>query len=279
MFANFVFQQRGDAAIWVERASVDQGFIDRLTDADLLFADSDCEVIKDQKKIKVGRVTLAIAGRRRTIYVKRYNAFSLRYKVTSQFIRSGAFRSLRGAALLGAAQIPTALPVAAVENRSGGALIKSFFLSEEVPGGETVDAYWRGRLLGKSGREGFALRRRFLAALARLFGMLHSERIYHNDLKDANILAAADPSETGVRFFLLDLEGVARLVRLNPRRRLKNLVQIHRSLGRYLTRSEKIYFLKSYLGSRFAERRLRRQLVASVIGESKRMDRVKASHG
>ena len=276
MFPEFVFHQCGDAAIWVDRACDDQGFIDRLIDADRLFVEPDCQIIKDQRKIKVGRLILPIAGQPRTLFVKRYNAFSLRYKLTSRFIRSGAFRSLGGAAILRAAHIPSAQPVAAVENRQGGELIKSFFLSEEIAGGETVDAYWRGLLRGAQGREGVFLRRRFLAELAQLFKTLHGERIYHNDLKDANILAVADRSENDLRLFLLDLDGVVRLPRLSARRKAKNLVQINRTLGRYLRRPDKVYFLKNYLGSGFAERSLRRSIMRSVIGESRRLDLMKA---
>lgn len=275
VFPDFVFRQRGDAAIWVDPACDDQNFIDYLIDADRLFAEPDCQIIKDQRKIKIARLTMPIAGQRRTLFVKRYNAFSLRYKLASRFIQSGAFRSLRGAAILRAAHIPSAQPVAAVENRRGGALIKSFFVSEEIAGGETVDAYWRGRLVGAKGREGVFLRRRFLAQLAQLFKTLHGERIYHNDLKDANILAASG-GETALRFFLLDLEGVVSLARLSARRKVKNLVQINRTLGRYLRRPEKVYFLKCYLGSGFAARSFRRRIIESVIYESTRLDLMKA---
>jgi len=278
VFPDFVLHQCGNAAIWVDRACVEQQFIDRLTDADCLFAEPHCQIIKDQRKIKVGRLTLPIAGRPRTLFVKRYNTFSLRYKLTSPFLQSGGFRALRGAAILRAAQIPTALPVAAVENRRGGALIKSFFLSEEIAGGETVDAYWRGRLLGVKGPEGFALRRRFLAELAQIFKTLHSEQIYHNDLKDANVLAVADRRENHLRLILLDLDGVVRMSHLSPRRKVKNLVQINRTLGRYLRQPEKLYFLKSYLNAGFAQRTLRRKLMDSVMRESRRVDRLKTRH-
>ena len=241
VFPEFVFHQRGDAAIWVDRAFDEPGFTDRLIDADRLFAEPNCQIIKDQRKIKVGRLTLWIAGQPRNLFVKRYNAFSLRYKLTSRFVRSGAFRALGGAAILRAAHIPSAQPVAGVENRQGGELIKSFFLSEEIAGGETVDAYWRDRLRGARGREGVVLRRRFLAELGQLFKTLHTEGIYHNDLKDANILAVAGRSEDGLRLFLLDLDGVVKLPRLSARRKAKNLVQINRTLGRYLRQPDKVY--------------------------------------
>src|SRR5262245_5933997 len=154
VFPNFVFHQRGDAAIWIDRNFVEPDFLERLTDADGLFAESNCQIIKDQRKVKIGRLSLAIAGQPCSLFVKRYNAFSLRYTLASPFMRSGAIRSLQGAAILRTAQIASARPLAAVENRRGGALTKSFFVSEEITGGRTVDAYWRNQLVGVKGHEG-----------------------------------------------------------------------------------------------------------------------------
>jgi hypothetical protein len=251
-------------------------FIDRLTDVDQLLGEPTCQIIKDQRKIKVGRLTLDIAGAQRTIYIKRYNAFSLRYKFASPFMRSGAFRALRGAAILREIAISTARPVAAVEHRICGVLTRSFFISEEIAGGESVDAYWRNELQALHGQSGIEQRSRFLVALARLFNTLHARHIYHNDLKDANILAVADHAERSVSFVLLDLEGVKRYVRLSEKRRVKNLVQLNRTLGRYLSAADKLAFMKNYLGASFARRKLRRRLIENVLGESNRLDAMKA---
>ena len=255
---------------------MEQTFLDRLADADSFFADSGCHIVKDQRKIKVGRLTVAIAGQPRTLYVKRYNTFSLRYKLLSRFTQSGAFRALQGAAILRTAGIPSAPPLAAVEHRSDGVLSKSFFISHEIGGGKTADAYWRDELVGALGRVGFKSRRRFLAKLAALFASLHGQQIYHNDLKDANILVAGNESEKDVQLFLLDLEGIKRYRSLSLKRRVKNLVQLNRTLGRYLRASQKLFFLKSYLGRGFAPRSARRQWIDSVVKESQRLDIVKA---
>lgn len=276
MFPDFLFVERGAASLWVERGCMEPTFLDRLADADSFFADSGCHIVKDQRKIKVGRLTVAIAGQPRTIYVKRYNAFSLRYKLLSRFSRSGAFRALQGAAILRAAEIPTAVPVAAVEHRRGGVLSKSFFIAHEIRGGKTADAYWRDELTGALDRAGFKSRQRFLAKLAALFASLHAEQIYHNDLKDANILVAGDQSGNDFQLFLLDLEGIKRYRSLSQKRRVKNLVQLNRTLGRYLRASEKLYFLKSYLGSGFAARPARRRWIDRVANESQRLDALKA---
>ncbi len=277
VFPEFVFVERGEAALWVERSCTEQKFLDRLADADSFFADNGCHMVKDQRKIKVGRLTVAIAGQPRTIYVKRYNAFSLRYKLLSRFSRSGAFRALQGAAILRAGQIPTVAPVAAVEHRRAGILSKSFFITREISGGKTADVYWRHDLAGVSGRAGFKSRRRFLAKLAALFASLHRQQIYHNDLKDANILVAVGaPGENDPQLFLVDLEGVKRCRAMSLKRKVKNLVQLNRTLGRDLRAGEKLYFLKSYLDRGFAARQVRRQWIDSVVEESQRLDALKA---
>jgi len=275
MFPNFVQHRVGHASIWLDRKFADPVFIERLADADQLFRDPTCQIIKDQKKTKVGRLNVVVAGSSRSVYVKRYNAFSLRYKITSPFIRSGALRALRGAAILRQVNIATAVPVAAVEHRFGGTLSKSFFISEEIARGKTIDAYWREHLRVLPGREGIKRRRNFLIILALLFRALHARNIYHNDLKDANILAVGNAFESE-SLALLDLEGIRQCSLLSDKRRTKNLVQLHRTLGRDLRWTDKAVFLKSYLDVSFVDGRVKRRLVENVLRESRRVDLLKS---
>jgi hypothetical protein len=123
-------------------------------DPDHFFDLPGCEIIKDQKKIKVARIKIEIQGDMKTVYVKRYNAFSWRYRLGSLFQSSGALKSLNGAAILSESGILTARPLAAVDSRSWGMLNRSFFLSEEIENGKTADAYWREELLTMKGKEG-----------------------------------------------------------------------------------------------------------------------------
>lgn len=273
MFPEFIQYKRGDASIWVDQRLADQHFVDRLADADQLFSEASCQIIKDQRKIRVGRLRVNIAGVPRVIYIKRYNAFSLRHALISPFMCSGAFHALQGAAILRAANIPSAVPIAAVENRFRRTITKSFFITEEICDGKTIDAYWREELASLGGCAGFSRRRAFLRGLAGLFANLHRQGIYHNDLKDANILAVGHRS--GVRFFLLDLEGVRRHAALSENRRVKNLVQLYRTLGRELRRADKLIFLKAYLGAAFAGRQARRRLIENLLSKSNRLDAVK----
>jgi hypothetical protein len=254
----------------------DPRFVDVLADLDGLLNDPKCRIVKDERKIKVARITVSIAGEIRSLYLKRYNAFSLRYKLLSPFFRSGALRALNGASVLREVGIASATPLAGVEDRVFGILQRSFFVTEEIAGAKTVDAYWVEDLRNRQGRAGFKGRRLFLSELAALFHTLHARRTYHNDLKDANIMALpGDKSET-TKFFLLDLEGVRRCHHLSRRRKVKNLIQIYRTLGRFLSRSQQLFFLKHYMKVPPVSRKAVRDLSERVINRTRRLDAWKA---
>lgn len=268
---NYVVLRSGSSSLWLARRFAGQRGLDALSDPDVLFGRPGCEIIKNQRKIKVARVPLELGGKAAWIYVKRYNIFSWRYRLGSLFARSGALRSLAGAETLKGAGFRTGEPVAAVEVRSAGMLTKSFYLSEEITGAKTADAYWQEELLPVRSAAGFHGRRNFLARLANLFRSLHNAGIYHNDLKDANILVWAGEGEE--RFYLLDLEGVRKGRCLSERRRIKNLVQLHRTLGAILTASERLFWLREYLGKLFSNREARRRTIRKILLATGRKDR------
>jgi len=275
---NFVRCEQGGVTIWIDRNLADQTLLGVLADADRLFTLPTCQIVKDQKKIKVARIHLSILGNERAVYVKRYNSFSSRFKLLSLLFKSGALRSLQGAALLERARIGATSPVAAIERRRCGSLLGSFFISDEIAGGKTADAYWIETLRQQNGADGFRRRREFIQQLARLFRVLHVEGIYHNDLKDANILVV-DKGAGGCELFLLDLEGVRRCQRLGNQRRLKNLVQLYRTLGKHLSRPQQLFFLRVYLGASFVDRRSKRQWIVRLLRRAHQIDLAKRRKG
>ena len=99
VYPNFVLHRSGGCRIWIDGNHADPAVLALLKNPDELFDLPGCEVIKDQRKIKVARVALELGGARRRIYVKRYNTFSLRHRLGSIFSPSGGIRSLRGAAI------------------------------------------------------------------------------------------------------------------------------------------------------------------------------------
>lgn len=279
VYPNFVLHRAGGCKIWFDPDYADPAVLALLKNPDGLFDLPACQVIKDQRKIKVVRVVLELGGAKRCIYIKRYNAFSLRHRLASIFTLSGGVKSLRGAAILIRNGIATAKPIVAFEERIWGAVNRSFFLSEEIQGGVTVDSLWRETLSSQSTPDGIRSRRAFLTTLGSLFHALHSQGVYHNDLKDANILAAPMAGSERIGLFLLDLEGVRQYRAVSESRRIKNLVQLNRTLGRYLRNVQKLRVLRAYLDRDSAARQLRRRIIEQVVRESKRLDAVKLRHG
>src|SRR5215475_3524895 len=211
----FIFEKRGSLSIQVVRTLAQELMPSIASNPDHFFQLAGCDIIKDQRKVKIARIKINIRGDVKMVYLKRYNAFSWRYRFGSIFKSSGAVRSLRGAVILSESGIPTVRPLAAVDSRSWGMLNGSFFLSEEIANGKTADAYWREELLTMKGKEGIRRRKRFVGAIGELFRSLHQRGLYHNDLKDANILVRPDFSGSAEQFYLLDLEGIRRYQKLN----------------------------------------------------------------
>jgi serine/threonine protein kinase len=152
-----------------------------------------------------------------------------------------------------------------VEIRRWGLLVKSFYISEEIPQAKTIADYWREDLLPLKGIEGRTKRRATLRSLAYLFKALHERGIYHNDLKASNILAVDRGPTSDAIFSLIDLQGVRKCFYLSKRRRIKNLAQINRTLGRQLSRTEKLFFIKAYHGDAIVDRIEKRQLLRNIL--------------
>ncbi len=261
--------RQGLSSSWVARQFESDAHADLLADLDVLFTRPECEVIKDQNKIKIGRVPVEIGGRLIQVYVKRYNAFSRRYRLLSLFRQSEACRSWRGAALLSQAGFNVGEPLAAVEHRAFGMLQKSFYLSAEIVGALTVDAFWECKANEIKGKELWRLQKRLIDELAHLFNSLHANSVYHRDLKDANILVQ---DEEARRYYFTDLDQVIALPRLSWRRKIKNLVQLNRTLGKKFSSGRRLTFLKEYLAQDYRDKTERRRWIRKILRQSRRAD-------
>lgn len=232
-------------------------------DADWLLTHPRCRLLKLQPKVTVGRVVTR-AG---PLWVKRYTPHAPRVVLGSFARTSPAMRAFRTARRLERLGFGVPVVVAAVEFRALGFVQRSFFVTREVEGAETSDARWAS-LAGKP-----AARRTLARALGSLLARLHAAGIYHNDLKDVNILVQGP--EHAPRLVLLDLERVA-IGRPPPgRRRRKNLVQLERTLGRSVGRAVRLRVLDAYLGAA-SSRAERRAWARAVLAAAARKDRSRA---
>lgn len=223
------------------------------------------KIVKWEKKIAIVRCTLEIDGVTTPVYFKQHRVLSSMQRLASLVYPSTAMRSLRGAMTLQEKGYITALPLAVMEYRRRGLLTKSIYISEELPGAQTIDSYWLDVLGNYHGKHRYRLKRQWLEQLARLFRALHRDGIYHNDLKSANILAQVSQSGGQPAFALIDLQGVRLCLFMSWRRRIKNLAQLNRTLGAHLSRAEKLAFLTEYAAGLSLGPRAKRKLVRQVI--------------
>ncbi|HEY3167441.1 MAG TPA: hypothetical protein VGK57_09450, partial [Candidatus Binatia bacterium] len=86
LLPDFITQKRDGATLWVHRRFADHAFIDLLTNVERWFDDPKCQIIKDEKKTKVGRLAVKIGDQAYAFYLKQFNAFSIRYRLLSLFV-------------------------------------------------------------------------------------------------------------------------------------------------------------------------------------------------
>lgn len=237
-------------------------------DPDRLLTRTDCRIVKHQPKVIVGRIATP-AG---ILWVKRYNVFAPRLALASLWQASPARGAWGGAQAVAARGFAVPEPVAAIERRVAGVLRASFFITREVAGAVTADVFWQTILAEADPARRRAARHAFARALGDLFRRLHAAGIYHNDLKDVNVMVRGplDAPE----FVLLDLERVRIVAQLGRGRRRKNLVQLARTLGRHASAADRLRFLTAFLGAA-AGREERRAWAAGVARHVVRKDRTK----
>jgi hypothetical protein len=244
--------------------------LDSFADIHQLLDSSECTIIKDQKKTKVARTPLKYDGNTIECYVKQYKAFSLRKKFEGKILPSRISRAWRGAKLLLDRGIKTAEPIAAVEIRRLGLLRESHYISRAIPNAE-ISVHYFGTAFSARDSDSFRRKREFVRSLARFFRSLHEADIYHSDLKDYNIIVSNIGDPPPFTFWLLDVECVGGFRGMETRRKLKNLVQINRTLGEKMKLTDRLAFLKEYLGVSERERlgKKEKDLVRKVFRRSR----------
>lgn len=183
---------------------------------------------------------------------------------------SPARRSWRGAQLLQTHGFPVPQPLAVVEKRKAGLVQESVYISQALPDPPLSD-YWRE----SAPRWSVAQRRLFLRELALFVRSFHAAGLYSGDLRDANLLVEECDEQQGPRwrFCLVDLDRITYDPSLTLRRRVKNLVQLDRTLGRRARQTERLFFLYTYLGPPLPSAKQRRFWLEKLQSMRRQKDR------
>ncbi len=135
--------------------------------------------------------------------------------------------------------VPSLEALALLEKKKGLGIRESFFLMEASESGQELDRYLF-KMFGEVGRK-----RRFIKTLAQWLFHFHHMDLYHQDMKACNILVSEN-GETW-NFHFLDLEDVHLDEKVDEGKLFKNLLQLHTSIPKQITRTDRLRFLKEYL--------------------------------
>lgn len=220
-------------------------------------------VLKRDKGTTVSLVHTPTAA----IVIKHHRLLTWRRWMDALIHGSPAQRAWRGAQLLEQSGFPIPRPLGVFERRIAGVIRESWYCSEALLRQLPLDLYWQRR----QGQWSFRQRRFFLRALAEFLSAFHTAGLYAGDMRDANLLVGENGT-TQWSFYLVDLDRVLYAAPLSQRRRLKNLVQLERTLGRRLQAGDRIFFLHCYLGEPLPSRAARKHLIQQLLRLRKRKD-------
>ena len=227
---------------------------DALLDVDARLDAPTTRVLKEGSRATVAAVETPDG----TLVLKRFRDDTPLRLIVALALGSSAERVWRASLLLRDAGFAVPDPLAALERRRLGLPLRSCSVARFVAG-PALDELWRAR-------QG-AARRALTIGFADYLRRLHAAGLYPQDLRAANVLV---PRENPPEFVLVDLDRVRRYRRLSWRRRRKNVVQVHRSVGRGAPRRESLRFLRRYLGDPSAAEL--RRVAAEILALGERKD-------
>lgn len=175
---------------------------------------------------------------------------------------SRARRTIEGARVLRHAGFAYPKLLAAFEQRRRGSIIATYVLVEYLRRPKVLS-----RFALADGRD-FHWRRMISTRLAQEIRRLHCAGCYTRDLQETNLMLEMQDSTPKIYF--TDLEDFRRLSLVPWRFRVRNLVQLDRSIGRFVSRAHRLRFLHSYLGDNAS----RAEVQAMVVRLSRMRERL-----
>ncbi|MEP0842789.1 MAG: hypothetical protein HRF43_08765, partial [Phycisphaerae bacterium] len=208
-------------------------------------------VIKDSPSALVYRARLGGAGPDGLDVVCKRSIPRNPLKSLALFVRaSRPMQTWRLANALLNRQVPTARPLAVVEQRRGGRVRDAFILTEYIENAHDLDALLTIELRELGDRQAIGLKRRLAEALAVVLRRLHERGFTHRDLKAPNVIVQWNArSLEGPRIWLVDLDGIRRSRRRDRAAEFSALARLNVSLDhcRRVTLADRARFLKRYL--------------------------------
>ena len=186
-------------------------------------------------------ITLVEKEGRDPLCVKENSFVSILYTLKNMFRKSRAMRSWISANRLLVRDIATPLPFAVVEKKFGPLVFENYFISSFMKETKEINNYINafkdpGHNICKS---------KFIKACAEVLKNLHSQGIYHADLKSNNILVT-ETEKNIWKFYFIDLDRVLFKKDISFYQSANNLAQLNASISSLITVKDRLKFFYYY---------------------------------
>jgi serine/threonine protein kinase len=215
------------------------GWREALAEPDRLLGVPGAKILKDSPTTLAAIVPTQIDGRKHSLHLKRLNRRGMEFTVKYLFQRSRAVRLFRRLIDLIERDVPTLQPVAALAERTGPFLQRSYLVTEHL---DAVPFFqlWEKDIY-PSGNDP-ARRRKIMSDVAHLAARMHKAGVYHRDLKSSNILIKADGEPV-----IADLDGARVGASVGYRQRVRDLARLSTSLVPLANAADRHVFLREYI--------------------------------
>ena len=216
-------------------------WLEVLGNPDALLELPTARLVKDSPTTRAAVVTLEIGGIERVLHVKRLNYRGMEFTIKYLFQCSRARRLFRNHVALIEREVPTLKPIAAISERSGPFLRKSFLITEQIEA-NPLFTLWEKEIYpsGNSPER----RRKLMTDVAKLVAKMHKAGIFHRDLKSSNILVKTDGKPV-----IADLDGARMRSSVTYRQRVRDLARLSTSLVPLANMADRHVFLREYITS------------------------------
>ncbi len=223
-------------------------------------------------------ITAEIDGRACDFFLKRHRGFelkeALKFLMTRRPFRTAGGREWHNILRLSALGIRTARPVAFGRQRFLGFELRSYLVTERIPGGTPLDDYVKERLSGRIPAVTLREKRALLWDLGDVIRRLHRAGFTHMDLY-LNHFFVSDTPEGDKVLYLIDLQRLAKRWIFRKRWIVKDLAAILYSARNLpLTRTDLARILMAYFDGAVSP--ADRKLVRAAMTRARRMA---ARHG
>jgi hypothetical protein len=232
---------------------------------DELLQGADFRIVKKTTRTLAGIVRVNGAE----VFVKRVTSNSWLKGIIAGACGSRARKTIHGAKILEKAGFDHPRLIAAFEQCQCGSVRASYVIVEYLRRPKILS-----RFALADGHD-FRWRRWLSQQVAETIRGLHAVGCYTRDLQETNLLLEVQGAS--LKIYFTDLEDFRRLPLVPSRLRLHNLIQLDRSIGRFVSRAHRLRFLYNYLGEK-AGRAEARATVARLQRMHRRIERRKLRH-